>query len=291
MEKAVNAVFAYLRTIQVSDYVDILITAVVIYYMITWLRETRAMQLVKGIIVVFVVLALSDWFHLTIINYILSAIVQVGVFALVVLFQPELRSLLERLGRSRVGKLIDIATNEPGLGDNGNDTVVDSIVDAVTDMSRERTGALIVIERDTKLGDHTKRGTKIDADVSKELLMNIFFKNSPLHDGAVIVRNGRIHSAGCFLPLTSNDNLSAELGTRHRAALGISEVSDAMIIVVSEESGRISIALGGSLTRNVTREPLKHALERFFDSEAERNFVKFLANLKKGGSFNGKGKK
>ncbi len=291
MEKAVNAVFAYLRTIQVSDYVDILITAVVIYYMITWLRETRAMQLVKGIIVVFVVLALSDWFHLTIINYILSAIVQVGVFALVVLFQPELRSLLERLGRSRVGKLIDIATNEPGQGDNGNDTVVDSIVDAVTDMSRERTGALIVIERDTKLGDHTKRGTKIDADVSKELLMNIFFKNSPLHDGAVIVRNGRIHSAGCFLPLTSNDNLSAELGTRHRAALGISEVSDAMIIVVSEESGRISIALGGSLTRNVTREPLKHALERFFDSEAERNFVKFLANLKKGGSFNGKGKK
>jgi len=291
VEKAVNAVFAYLRTIQVSDYVDILITAVVIYYMITWLRETRAMQLVKGIIVVFVVLALSDWFHLTIINYILSAIVQVGVFALVVLFQPELRSLLERLGRSRVGKLIDIATNEPGQGDNGNDTVVDSIVDAVTDMSRERTGALIVIERDTKLGDHTKRGTKIDADVSKELLMNIFFKNSPLHDGAVIVRNGRIHSAGCFLPLTSNDNLSAELGTRHRAALGISEVSDAMIIVVSEESGRISIALGGSLTRNVTREPLKHALERFFDSEAERNFVKFLANLKKGGSFNGKGKK
>ena len=291
MEKAVNAVFAYLRTIQVSDYVDILITAVVIYYMITWLRETRAMQLVKGIIVVFVVLALSDWFHLTIINYILSAIVQVGVFALVVLFQPELRSLLERLGRSRVGKLIDIATNEPGQGDSGNDTVVDSIVDAVTDMSRERTGALIVIERDTKLGDHTKRGTKIDADVSKELLMNIFFKNSPLHDGAVIVRNGRIHSAGCFLPLTSNDNLSAELGTRHRAALGISEVSDAMIIVVSEESGRISIALGGSLTRNVTREPLKHALERFFDSEAERNFVKFLSNLKKGGSFNGKGKK
>ena len=291
MEKAVNAVFAYLRTIQVSDYVDILITAVVIYYMITWLRETRAMQLVKGIIVVFVVLALSDWVHLTIINYILSAIVQVGVFALVVLFQPELRSLLERLGRSRVGKLIDIATNEPGQGDNGNDTVVDSIVDAVTDMSRERTGALIVIERDTKLGDHTKRGTKIDADVSKELLMNIFFKNSPLHDGAVIVRNGRIHSAGCFLPLTSNDNLSAELGTRHRAALGISEVSDAMIIVVSEESGRISIALGGSLTRNVTREPLKHALERFFDYEAERNFVKFLANLKKGGSFNGKGKK
>lgn len=291
MEKAINAVFAYLRTIQVSDYVDILITAVIIYYMITWLRETRAMQLVKGIIVVFAVLALSGWFHLTIINYILSAIVQVGVFALVVLFQPELRSILERLGRSRVGKLIDIATNEPGQGENGDDNVVDSIVDAVTDMSRERTGALIVIERDTKLGDHTKRGTKIDADVSKELLENIFFKNSPLHDGAVIVRNGRIHSAGCFLPLTSNDNLSAELGTRHRAALGISEVSDAMIIVVSEETGRISIALGGSLTRNVTREPLKHALERFLDSEAERNFVKFFVNLKKGGSISGKEKK
>lgn len=286
-----DTVIAYLKMIQVSDYVDILITAIVIYYMITWLRETRAMQLVKGIIVVFVVLALSDWFHLTIINYILGAIVQVGVFALVVLFQPELRSLLERLGRSRVGKLIDIATHEMGTGENGGESVTDSIVDAVSEMSREKTGALIVIERDTKLGDHTKRGTKIDADVSRELLMNIFFKNSPLHDGAVIVRNGRIHSAGCFLPLTSNDNLSAELGTRHRAALGISEVSDAMIIVVSEETGRISIALGGSLTRNVTKEPLRHALERFFDSEAERNFTRLLNNFKKGGAFSGKIKK
>ncbi|MBQ7976201.1 MAG: diadenylate cyclase CdaA [Clostridia bacterium] len=291
MRNAIDVVFAYLKMIQPSDYVDILITAVIIYSMITWLRETRAMQLVKGIIVVFAVLAISNWFHLTIINYILSAIVQVGVFALVVLFQPELRSLLERLGRSRVGKLIDYATNEVGQAEYGEETVIGNVVDAVTEMSREKTGALIVIERDTKLGDHTKRGTKIDADVSKELLQNIFFKNSPLHDGAVIIRNGRIHSAGCFLPLTSNDNLSTELGTRHRAALGISEVSDAMIIVVSEETGKISIALGGSLTRNVTKEPLRHALERFFDSEAERNFVKFFNNLKKGGAFNGKAKK
>lgn len=284
MENAIQYVFSYLSLIQWSDFVDILITAVFIYYMVTWLQETRAMQLVKGIVLVFAILVISDWAHLTIINYILNAIVQVGVFALVVLFQPELRSLLERLGRSRVGKLIDMATMDADQLKADEQAVFDEIVDAVTEMSRDKEGALIVIERDTKLGDHTKRGTKIDAEISKQLIRNIFFKNSPLHDGAVIIRNGRIHSAGCFLPLTSNDNLSAELGTRHRAALGISEVSDAMIIVVSEETGKISIAIGGSLTRNVSKEPLRRALERFFDVDGGGGLAKFLKKIKGGGS-------
>ena len=283
MENAIQFVFSYIRLIQISDIIDILITATFIYYMITWLQETRAMQLVKGIVLVFAILLISDWVHLTIINYILNAIVQVGVFALVVLFQPELRSLLERLGRSKVGKLIDLATTDADQLRADEQAVFDEVVDAVMEMSSTKTGALIVIERDTKLGDHTKKGTRIDAEISKQMLLNIFFKNSPLHDGAVIVRNGRIHSAGCFLPLTANDNLSSELGTRHRAALGISEVSDAMIIVVSEETGKVSIAKGGALTRNVSKEPLRRALEKFFDVDGGGGLVKFLKNRKGGG--------
>lgn len=290
MENAIQYVFSYISLIQISDIIDILITATFIYYMITWLQETRAMQLVKGIVLIFAILLISDWVHLTIINYILNAIVQVGVFALVVLFQPELRSLLERLGRSKVGKLIDLATTDAEQLKADEQAIFDEVVDAVMDMSASKTGALIVIERDTKLGDHTKRGTRIDAEISKQMLVNIFFKNSPLHDGAVIIRNGRIHSAGCFLPLTSNDNLSAELGTRHRAALGISEVSDAMIIVVSEETGKVSIAKSGGLTRNVSREPLRKALEKFFDVEGGGGLVKFLKN-RKGGVSNGRSEK
>ncbi len=290
MENAIQYVFSYISLIKISDIIDILITATFIYYMITWLQETRAMQLVKGIVLVFAILIISDWAHLTIINYVLNAIVQVGVFALVVLFQPELRSLLERLGRSKVGKLIDLATSDADKLRDNEEKVFDEVVEAVMDMSASRTGALIVIERDTKLGDHTKRGTRIDAEISKQMLENIFFKNSPLHDGAVIIRNGRIHSAGCFLPLTSNDNLSKELGTRHRAALGISEVSDAMIIVVSEETGKVSIAKSGALTRNVTREPLRRALEKFFDVDGGGGLVKFL-KIRKGGDADGKSKK
>lgn len=284
MENAIQYVFSYLKLIQISDFIDIAITAILIYYMITWLQETRGMQLVKGILVVFVILVVSDWAHLTIINYVLNAIVQVGVFALVVLFQPELRSILERIGRSRVGRLIDYATTDQDGIDSHENAVFDEIVEAVMEMSKNKIGALIVVERETKLGDHTKRGTKIDAEISKELIQNIFFKNSPLHDGAVIIRNGRIHSAGCFLPLSSNDNLSSELGTRHRAALGISEVSDALIIVVSEETGKVSLAIGGALTRNVSKEPLKRALERFFDIEGNSKLLSFLKFRKGGGS-------
>lgn len=286
MENALQYVFSYLKLIQISDFVDILLTAVIIYYMISWLKETRAMQLVKGIVLLFVILVLSDWTHLTVINYVLNAVVQVGMFALVVIFQPELRSLLERLGRSRIGKLMDFATADTDKLEAEENAVFDSIVNAVMDMSAEKTGALIVIERDTKLGDHTKKGTRIDAEISRQLIENIFFKNSPLHDGAVIIRNGRIHSAGCFLPLSSNSNLSSELGTRHRAALGISEVSDALIIVVSEETGKVSIAMSGALTRNVSRDPLRHALEKFFTPDSQQTGLGQLFKFRKGGGSN-----
>jgi len=290
IEDAWSAVISFIQLIQASDYVDIFLTAIIIYYMISWLRETRAMQLVKGILVLFIVLVLSDWTNLTVINYVLNAIVQVGTFAIVVIFQPELRSLLERMGRSRVGKILDFATADGQKNDSDEESKFEGLVNAVMNMSQSKTGALIVLERETKLGDHTKRGTRLDAELSRELIENIFFKNSPLHDGAVIISEGRIHSAGCFLPLSSNSNLSSELGTRHRAALGISEVSDALIIVVSEETGKVSIAIGGALTRNLTREPLRRALQRFLKTEEETAFspISHLFRFRKGGAEDGK---
>lgn len=254
----IEYIFNFINLINISDIVDIAIVTFIIYHLINWLRQTRAMQLVKGILVIFIVMVISDLANLTVLNYVVSTLVQVGMFAIVVIFQPELRSLLERVGRSSVIKMIDFAKdkNKP-VTDAEN--VCDEIVTAVMNMAAEKTGALIVIERETKLGE-IKTGTHIDANVTSELLENIFSHNTPLHDGAVIIRDNRILSAACFLPLTSNTNVSKELGTRHRAALGISEVSDALTIVVSEETGKVSIAVNGSLTRNVGKEPLKKAL-------------------------------
>lgn len=221
------------------------------------------MQLVKGIVILFLVLFLSDWLHLDALNYILNAAVQVGMFAIVVIFQPELRSLLERMGRSKVGKLMDFATtNSVDTEELEDAATIDDIVTATVRMSKSHTGALIVMERDTRLGEVMKTGTQLDAAVSSGLLENIFVPNTPLHDGAVIIRGSRIMAAGCFLPLTSNANISKELGTRHRAALGISEASDAVVIVVSEETGKISIAVNGTLTRNLEGEPLRRALSK-----------------------------
>lgn len=254
----VEYIFNFIKLINISDIVDIGIVAFIIYHLINWLRQTRAMQLVKGILVIFIIMVISDLANLTVLNYVVSTLVQVGMFAIVVIFQPELRSLLERMGRSSVIKMIDF-TKDKNRSYTDTEKVCDEIVTAVMNMADTKTGALIVIERETKLGE-IKTGTHIDATVTSQLLENIFSHNTPLHDGAVIIRDNRILSAACFLPLTSNTNVSKELGTRHRAALGISEVSDALTIVVSEETGKVSIAVNGSLTRNVGREPLKKAL-------------------------------
>lgn len=266
----VDAAFVYLKSffqvLKLTDIIDIFLVAIIVYQLLKVIKETRAIQLLKGIVIVFLILQISTWAHLTTLNYLLSNVVQVGMFAIVVVFQPELRSLLEKMGRSKVGKLIDIAAG------NSNDVnfAVSEITKAAANMSETKTGALIVIERETKLGDVIRTGTLIDAEVSAALLENIFVPNTPLHDGAVIIRGERIHTAGCFLPLTSNSNLSRELGTRHRAALGISEASDSLVIVVSEETGKISIALNGTLTRNLTEATLKTALNKALSKETEK---------------------
>ena len=190
---------------------------------------------------------------------------QIGAFAIVVIFQPELRNLLERMGRINVGNIIDLAADTSA---DDFKRVIDSIALAAANMSESKTGALIVLERSTRLGEFISTGTMLDANVSSGLLENIFVPNTPLHDGAVIIRNNKIVTAGCLLPLTANNNLSRDLGTRHRAAIGLSEVTDAAVIVVSEETGKISIALNGSLTRNLTKDSLTKALTKVMSQRA-----------------------
>ncbi len=266
MQGVMDYILKYIQLIRITDIIDILTVAIIIYYLIAIVRETRAKQLLKGIAFVCVVFFLSRWLHLNALNYILNATLQVGVFALVVIFQPELRNLLERMGRFKFGNLIDFTGSDEY---EETEKTVDSIVRAACDMSATKTGALMVLERETKLGEYISTGTMIDGGVSSALLENIFVPNTPLHDGAVIIRGNKIITAGCLLPLTSNNNLSRELGTRHRAAIGLSEVTDAIIVVVSEETGKISVAKEGSLTRNLSGESLKRIL------------VKLLTNSKK----------
>ena len=271
MNTALTYIKGFFQVLKLTDLVDIFLIAVIVYQLLKLLKETRAMQLVKGIFFLFLMLQVSSWLKLTTLNFLMRNAMQVGMFAIVVIFQPELRSLLEKMGRSNVGKLIDVATG----GTAAENYAISEIVSAAENLSSTKTGALIVIERDTRLGDVIRTGTQLDAEVSSSLLENIFFPNTPLHDGAVIVRGDRVHTAGCFLPLTSNSNLSRDLGTRHRAALGISEASDAVVVVVSEETGKISIAINGSLTRNLTPQTLKTALIKALSKEMEIEKMRF----------------
>ena len=254
----------FMSTVRFADIVDITIVAVIIYQAFRLVRETRAGQLVKGIMILVIMLQLSSWLGLNTMQYILENTMQLGFFALLILFQPELRSGLERVGRGAAGRIFSFNTREETLEKN-----IDEIVRAVDNLAKNKVGALICMERITRLGDVTKTGTIINSAISAELLVNIFVPNTPLHDGAVIVGSNKILAAGCFLPLTHNNDLSKELGTRHRAAIGISENSDAVAIVVSEETGKISLALNGGLTRNLTVDTLKKALAKTMQAEAK----------------------
>ncbi|MCI5605184.1 MAG: diadenylate cyclase CdaA [Clostridia bacterium] len=259
MDSFLNYTVKYLQLLRVSDFIDIGIVAVIIYCTILYVKDTRAMQLIKGLLVLFAVFFISRWLHFNALNYILSGAMQIGLFAVIVIFQPELRSMLERVGRFKVGKIIDFAVD---TGGEDISMMIESVVKAAVDMSATKTGALIVIEQETRLGEYISTGTILDANVTSSLLENIFVPNTPLHDGAVIIRGNKIITAGCLLPLTANNNLSRELGTRHRAAIGLSEATDAIVVVVSEETGKISIARNGSLTRNLSQESLTKALKK-----------------------------
>ncbi|WP_200804877.1 diadenylate cyclase CdaA [Anaerosalibacter sp. Marseille-P3206] len=255
--------------IRMRDIIDILIVACAFYKLFMLIRETRAEQLTKGIILLFIATKISEWIKLYTVYWILEKTMTVGILAILIVFQPELRRALEYLGRSRFFAKSFVEVKEETVN-----KVVDEIVDAVASLSRQKIGALIVIEKQTGLNEVVETGTRINGLVSSGLLINIFIPNTPLHDGAVVIKEDIVKAAGCFLPLTDNASLSKELGTRHRAALGISEKSDSLAIVVSEETGAISIADKGNLSRYLDAKTLKQILiELYKPNEQKQSFI------------------
>jgi len=260
-----------------TDIIDILIVAFLIYKLIGIIRRTNSIQLAKGVLVLIIVLWLSNLFNLTMINYLLRKGFELGLMVLVILFQPELRKLLEKVGSGFTS--FSSRTQDASMLDN----VISQTTMACVDMSKDRTGALIVFERDNNLGEYMQTGTIVDASVTAELLKNIFFVKAPLHDGAVFIRNGRIAAAGCVLPLSKSLNLSKDLGMRHRAGIGMSEVSDAVIVIVSEETGSISVAENGMLKRHLKPDTfeklLRNELIDVDDEQKERGLKYRLKSI------------
>ncbi len=263
----------FLQFIRIIDIIDILIVAFVIYKAIKLMKDTVAAQLIKGIVILILAMQISSMLNLYLINYILVNVMQVGFIALIVVFQPELRRSLERMGRTKFGNFFSLPQEN---AEEQISNTVTQICGAVENLSRNKVGALIIIERQTKIGDIIRTGVTLNSDVSSELLINVFVPNTPLHDGAVVIRDNKIIAAACFLPLTQNPDLNIELGTRHRAAIGITETSDCVSLVVSEETGKISLSMEGSLTRNLTVDSLEKALNKILSPEPNQlNTKKF----------------
>ena len=266
-----------------SDYVDILIVAFLIYRLLPLLRSAGTMKIVRAVIALFVVLGLTDVFDIYALNFILEQLMSVGLIALVVLFQPELRRILDHVGNVKFSKFFGSEKNRT----QEYDSIINQTVMACEHLSHDRMGALIVFTRDNDLEEYCKTGTAVDAQVSEQLLRNLFFVKAALHDGAVIIRNGRVDSAGCVLPLSESKRLSADLGTRHRAGVGISEVSDAVVVIVSEETGTISVAVGGMLKRHLAPQMLDRLLRAELmpddDGQQDNLVVKLRQKLLKGG--------
>ena len=267
----------YLLLIRVSDVLDIVIIAFLVYNLLRMVKSTRAENILKGVVAFLLVLWMVDILQLNTIAYIMKNLVQVGILAIIILFQPEIRQILEKVG-SRNIKLLRVF-NDPKQ-QSELETAIDQTVIACSEMSQSKTGVLIVFERDIHLDDMVRSGTMLDAAVSSELLKNIFFVKAPMHDGAVIIRHGRILGAGCMLPLSKNVNLSRDLGMRHRAGIGMSENSDAVVVIVSEETGSISVAIGGMLKRHLKPETLSKLLRNELmppEDEAEEKPRRTLA--------------
>ncbi len=254
----------YLRNLRITDILDMAIIAFLIYKGIKFITKSATMRVMRGIIILFVVMGLATVLDLYVIKFLLGKTMEFGVLVLVVLFQPELRKLLERVGSSAFMNIFGKAEVSREM-----ELAINETISACEDMSRSRTGALIIFEREIKLDDTLKTGTTVNADLNSEMLKNIFFPNTPLHDGAVIIRDGRIAAAGCILPNSSNPNISKELGTRHRAGIGMSEVSDAVVIVVSEETGSISVAVDGMLKRHLAHDTFEKILRNELMPEDE----------------------
>ena len=247
-----------------SDYLDIIIVAYLLYKVLPLIRTTGTARVAKAIVAIIVIAGLTDILNLYTLNFILNQFVQVGLIALVVLFQPELRRMLDHIGSMKIQKFFGTEKQDTELA-----PVISQTVRACEIMSRERVGALIVFERANSLDEYLKTGTRIDGQTSEQLLRNIFFPKAALHDGAMIIREGRVAAAGCVLPLSASDRLSADLGTRHRAGVGVTEASDAVVIIVSEETGTISVAVDGMLKRHLAPQTLERLLRNELCPETE----------------------
>ncbi len=254
----------------------LLIDIVIVLYLFMWLvkmlKGTRAMSLLKGIVFLMIATALSDFLSLNILHYILSAISTYGVVMVIVIFQPELRRTLEQMGSTDIRKFFDTETTD--------ESAIDKIVTAVYNMSSTKTGALIVFEREMSLDSIVSSGVPIEAKISKELIENIFVKDTPLHDGAMIIKNSRVVAASCILPITNREDLDREYGTRHRAAIGLSEQYDAIVVVVSEETGKVSLVIDGKIIRGLNEEILKKELKRRLERKSQKAIKEILEKQK-----------
>lgn len=275
----INLIISCVKTIRPNDIFDIVVVAIIFFQAIKFIRNTRAASLVKGIILFFIVMLLADVFRMNATSFLLKSTLQFGVLALLIMFQPELRKVLEQVGRGKVSKIFTTEANK------SSEEIIQKSLSEVSNamfyLAANHMGALIAFERETKLGDIINTGVRFNANASAALLENLFFPNAPLHDGAVIIRNGEICAAGCFLPLTENNELATELGTRHRAALGLSEISDAIILVVSEETSTISVASAGTLKRGFTKDSLLNELNKYFGSPEPKENKKMKWRIKK----------
>lgn len=267
---SIPELFANIRHVRPMDIADILIVAVLIYFVIRLLRKANSGKVFEGVLILLLVLWLSNSLQLYTLNFILRNVVQVGILSLVILFQPEIRRALEKLASgTSLSRLLGYGKQYTGEG------AITQTVMACVEMSAARTGALIVFERDNRLDEQVRTGTILNADITGELLKNIFFVKAPLHDGAVIIRNGRILAGGCMLPMSKNTNLSKELGMRHRAGIGMSEASDALVVIVSEETGAISVAENGVLKRHLDGETLEKLLRIGLLQDTDQNNTGF----------------
>jgi len=261
-----------LTQIGVVDIVDILLLTFMLYYVYRFIRNRRAGRLAIGMLFIVIVLLLSTFFDMHAMKYILQNFYQVGIIAIIVVFQPELRAALEKVGTTPITGLKNITGETKDK--TAINTAADAITNAVFNMSEDKTGALIVIEGTTKLGEYASSGVILNAQVTAALIQNIFYNKAPLHDGAIIIRDMKVHAAACYLPVCPNNDIDIKLGTRHRAAIGLSQVSDATTIVVSEETGTVSVAHEGTLRRNITKTMLKNELMKLLTANMSAQHTK-----------------
>lgn len=278
-----DRIISYLKTyidwkslpdIAPTDVLEIIILAYFVYHVINYIKKTRAWVLVKGLILIAVIWLIATILDLNVLKYIITNTLNVGILAVIIVFQPEFRKALEQLGQKNIVKSISFFDDPKGDDDHLSARDINEIIEAAFELSKTKTGALVVIQRDTPLDEYESTGIVIDAKISSQLMINMFEHNTPLHDGAAIIKGNRITAATCYLPLSDNNKLSKDLGTRHRAGVGVSEVTDALVLIVSEETGKVSIAMNGQLVRNIDEDYLKTKLVDLADQSEDTRKIK-----------------